>query len=250
MLFGGHIKSPADIRFLRDSHFDFGELVFKNNQSRHFWRRTNIKNHFDDGFFMIAHGPVEGPPNDLDQLWERCHPSYLDTIDAAAEMQIQFLTLHLWVDSRFVKQEVIREKIKMLRNLVSYGANRGVQVSLENLSEPASDLATVLESVPGLVLTLDVGHGQILAQTNTSIDIIEHLGRFIGHIHLHDNRGGSGPADDLHLPIGEGIIDFPNILGALVGSGYEGTITLELQSAELNTSKERVQRMLDAPYPA
>lgn len=244
MLYGGHIKSVEHIRILREMHFDFGELVFSDERITQRWRESGIKNRFDTDFFMIAHGPIEGPPNDVEHLWNRCHPAYKESIDATAEMEMTFLTLHLWADPRFVRPEVIEEKIKVLRSLVDYGQDRGVQVSLENLSEPAADLARVVEAVPGLVLTLDVGHGQILAESNTSPDIIQCLGPFIRHVHLHDNRGGSGPKDDLHLPIGEGIIDFPTILRTLVQSGFDHTITLELKHDDLLASRALVKEML------
>jgi sugar phosphate isomerase/epimerase len=184
---------------------------------------------------------MEGPPNDLENLRERCYSSYCETIDATAELHISFLTLHLWVDSRFVKPDVLEEKIKVLRNLVDYGHSRGVQVSLENLSEPAADLARVVEAVPALVLTLDVGHAQILAESNAAPGIIERLGPLVRHVHLHDNRGGNTAKDDLHLPIGEGIIDFPKILRTLLKSGYDGTITLELEPDDLQASRETVR---------
>lgn len=231
-------------------NFDFGELVFTRERSIGFWRGQGVKNSFESDFFMIAHGPMEGPPNDLENLRERCYPSYLETIDATAELQMTFLTLHLWVDSRFVKPEVVEEKIKVLRNLVDYGRNRGVQVSLENLSEPGADLARVVEAVPGLVLTLDVGHAQILAESNTAPDIIDRLGPVVRHVHLHDNRGGNSAKDDLHLPIGEGIIDFPTILRILARSGYDRTITLELEPEELQASRSLVRQIFRASSSA
>jgi hypothetical protein len=46
---------------------------------------------------------------------------------------------------------------------------------------------------------------------------------------LHDNRGGQSQADDLHLPIGVGTVDFAAILASLVRAGYDGTMTLEVE---------------------
>ncbi len=244
MLYGGHIKTVEHIGLLQEMGFDFGELVFSKDHSIGYWRGSGLQNCFNSDFFMIAHGPREGPPNDLDNLRNRCHPSYRQTIDATSEMRISFLTLHLWVDARFVKPEVLQAKIEVLRELVDYGQTRGVQVSLENLSESATDLARMVEAVPGLVLTLDIGHGQLLAETNTAPGIIERLGPFIGHVHVHDNRGGNGVKDDLHLPIGEGVIDYPGIMETLVKSGYDRTITLELEPEVLQASRETIQAMI------
>ncbi|MBM3303147.1 MAG: hypothetical protein FJY85_24775 [Deltaproteobacteria bacterium] len=51
--------------------------------------------------------------------------------------------------------------------------------------------------------------------------------------------------DDLHLPLGRGIVDFSGILEALVGKGYQGSVTFELEREHLLESRETVQRILD-----
>jgi sugar phosphate isomerase/epimerase len=67
-----------------------------------------------------------------------------------------------------------------------------------------------------------------LSPENTAYRFIDRFPDRIRHIHIHDNRGGNSPGDDLHLPLGEGSINFPRILSALLQSGYDGTITLEV----------------------
>ena len=150
----------------------------------------------------------------------------------------------MWLDPRFVGSEAREEKQSLLRALCAYGRENGVLISLENLSETATDLGPLLEAVPDLGLTLDVGHGQLLTDTNTSFDIIENLSASIKHIHLHDNRGGRGVKDDLHLPLGEGIIDFHGIFERLVKKGYNGTVTLELEKEVLESSRKRILQIV------
>jgi sugar phosphate isomerase/epimerase len=246
MLFGGQIKSIDHIELLMNKGFDFGEVLFRDPASLQFWRDSGVVNRFGSGFFLLAHGPSEGPPNDLDNLRTKYLPELKDSVDAARLMEIAFVTVHLWMDARFVKPNVISGKKQILRELVDYGREKGVSIGLENLSEPADDLADVLDAVPGLLLTLDVGHAQLLSRTNTSFGIIKRLGRALGHVHIHDNRGGKGPNDDLHLPVGDGAIDFPAILQALVASGYNRTITFEVQPGDLERSRNAVQDMLTA----
>ncbi len=244
MQLGGHVKKIKDIYFLQEIGFDLGEVVLRDSKTRSLFRDAGITNRFDTGFFLIAHGPFEGPPNDIDNLWERYHPSLLDTVDLVERMGISFLTVHLWMDRRFVHQDLLKEKRKALADLVDYGLKRGVEIGLENLSEDSQDLSTVLDHVPETKLTLDVGHAQLLSKTNTSFGIIEALGDHIAHVHLHDNHGGKGPGDDTHLPIGEGIVDIPAILEALLGKGYDRTATLELEKDVLVASKQRIERIL------
>jgi sugar phosphate isomerase/epimerase len=245
MLYGGHIKEREDIDFLRTQGFDLGEVVVRDKASRSFWRSSDITNDFEDGFLLIAHGPHEGPPNDLNNLWSTYIPALIETVDVVQGMRIGFLTIHLWMDPRFVKLSVLEEKKNALRQVVDYGRQHKVIISLENLSENAADFEAILNVIPDLAITLDVGHGQLLTQTNTSFEIIQRLCSCINHVHLHDNRGGSGVRDDLHLGIGDGIVDFERIVGSLIGHGYDGTMTLELDKGIVVEGRDRIRRMVE-----
>jgi sugar phosphate isomerase/epimerase len=64
---------------------------------------------------------------------------------------------------------------------------------------------------------------------NTTEELLAHFGPRIRHVHLHDNKGGTA---DLHLPLGSGTMDFRRQLAALKSIGYDGTITLEVFSAD------------------
>lgn len=247
MLYGGHIKSIEDIEDLKHLGLDFGEVVLKNREARTYWVDSGLVNQSGSDWFMIAHGPREGPPNDLKNLWDRYLTDLKETVDVSKEMGIKFLTVHLWLDPRFVKPDVVAEKISFLREIVSYAQKRDLLISLENLSENAADLKFVFLQVPSLSLTLDVGHGQLLAKQNTSFGIIEELMSFIGHVHVHDNLGGSGVADDLHLPIGDGTIDFSGILTTLT-KRYNGTMTLELEKQDLLSSWLKLTTLIDSVH--
>ncbi len=245
MLYGGHIRSLEDINFLQDSGLDFGEVVLLSKKARDYWRQSGIKNRGDSDFLFIAHGPFEGPPNDIDNLWNRYCPALVETVDVARIMEINFLTVHLWMDPRFVRTEVIEEKRRALSDLFYYGRDSGVFISLENLSESSEDFANVLDAIPELGITLDIGHGQLLSTINTSFGIMDKLMGHIKHLHFHDNRGGHGVKDDLHLPIGDGIIDFRGIMKILLSEGYNRTLTLELENKDLVSSRTRLMTMIN-----
>ena len=63
-------------------------------------------------------------------------------------------------------------------------------------------------------------------------------------MHLHDNRGGNSPDDDLHLPLGRGIIDFKAIFEAVKSPGYSGATTLELRPDEIEQCLGYVKKLL------
>jgi len=244
MLIGGQLRAVEDVGFLKSLCLDLGEFSFRNSKSREYWIESGISSGPALGLLLRAHGPEEGPPNDPANLWDRYLPELMASVDACIPLAIDFITVHLWVDPRFVRQEVIQEKIRALAGLVAYAKDRGVKIALENLSEKASDFEPVVREIPDLAITLDVGHGQLLADKNTSYDIIAGLFHFVQHVHLHDNRGGNGVRDDLHLPVGDGVVDFQGILETLVAKGYDGTFTLELKKEELPASVEKVRSLL------
>lgn len=244
MHFGAHVKSLDDITILRDLGFDLGEVILKDRQSLEYWLKSDVKKRLGRDFHLIAHGPREGSPNDIDNLWRCYRPAIEETLTVASELGVRFLTMHLWMDPRFVRPEILGGKRRALMEVCRFARALGIVVSLENLSEDAEDLRRALDEIPDLSITLDVGHGQLLTGVNTSYRIIDELVGRVGHVHLHDNRGGKGVKDDLHLPIGDGIIDFPSILKALVRSGYDGTMTLELETEDLRSSLQKVKNLL------
>jgi sugar phosphate isomerase/epimerase len=65
------------------------------------------------------------------------------------------------------------------------------------------------------------------------IPIMKSLSMRVLTIHLHDNRGGDSHTDDLHLPPGEGVIDFKGLFEALHRIHYDRTVTLELKPHEI-----------------
>ncbi len=194
--------------------------------------------------FLMAHGPLEGDPNEAGSLWKRYIPNLMATVDTLNRMSIRSLNIHLLVDRRIVSSLVLAEKIRALKEIVQYGQKNSVAINLENLSESANDLEPVVSEVPSLGLTLDVGHANLGGSENKSIAIIEKFGRLIRHVHLHDNRGGRSQVDDLHLPIGDGDVDFRAIMASLMSAGYDGTLTLEVKPEFQEASRISVEALV------
>ena len=243
MFFGAPVRSLDDITRLRRTGFDFGEIAMANAGARRMWWESGLINGGLGKFFLMAHGPLEGNPNDAGVLWNRYIPNLMATIDTLNRMSIRSLNIHLLMDRRIVSSLVLAEKIRALKEIVEYGLKNAVAINLENLSETAEDLEPVLDEVPGLGLTLDVGHANLGGAVNKSIAIIEKFGKLIRHVHLHDNRGGQSKDDDLHLPIGAGTVDFPAIMTSLLRVGYDGTMTLEVKPQFQEAGRMLVEKL-------
>lgn len=197
------------------------------------------------GLDYLVHAPNEGDPRDI----ERLGGPFLDVIhgllDGCLEIGAKLLTIHFWMDRRFIPQEVVRKKAGILAQMAREGARRGVKISLENLSEDGQDLSLALRESPGLGLTLDVGHGELMCESNRALELLERFPHRVSHVHLHDNMGGDLVGDDLHLPVGEGKIDFRAFLERLVRSGYNGAATLEVPVEGIKVSMERILGILE-----
>lgn len=241
---GGTARNPEDITVLHDLGLEFAEIPigdlnkFKKNINKF------LKAKEKTDLFYLCHGPREGDPNDVSSLKGVYLPRVLDILDIMPKLNMSLLTLHLWMDRRYVKAHVIDFKIELLRTIIDKAREIRIIICLENLSEDWHDLRRPFDELPHLYLTLDVGHAQLLRKKNTSFGFMQTYPDRIKHVHLHDNLGGYRPEDDLHLPPGRGIVDFKTIFTALYRAGYEKTATLELKPQEIKSSIGFVKKLI------
>jgi sugar phosphate isomerase/epimerase len=185
-------------------------------------------------------------------------PQVSQLLDLAGEMGISLYTQHLWLDARFVPPDILFAKVALLARWTERARQAGVTFCIENLSEHAAHFVPAFAQIPDLCMTLDLGHGEILApareadpesRVNASFELIQAYAlreNRIRHVHLHDNRGGDRSRDDLHLPLGEGCVDFQGILHALRDAGYDGTFSFEIGLEHVARGREMVRRMWGA----
>ena len=241
---GGTARSPNDAISLNKIGLQFAEISITDVDEFSALKDEYLAMKDELGMYYLCHGPQEGNPNDTKTLENTYLPKLFRILSIMPDLDMRLLTVHLWMDPRFVSQEAIVYKIGLLNRVTRKADVLGITVCLENLSENSSHLAGVFKALPLLNLTLDLGHAQLLSEVNTSYGFMDkHAGR-IKHIHLHDNRGGDSPEDDLHLPVGNGTIDFQQIFRGLKKIGYHGTITLELRPLEIKECLGYVKGLL------
>jgi len=241
---GGTARNPEDVEALHNLKLKFAEIPISNviNFNKNINEFFKVKE--KTGLYYLCHGPREGNPNNIHSLERDYLPHVLEILDIMPILNMSLLTLHLWIDRRFVKATVIDFKIELLKKIIDMAREKKIIICLENLSENWHDLKVAIDKLPLLNLTLDVGHGLLLRKENTSFTIIKKYPERIKHIHLHDNLGGNTPENDLHLPPGKGIVDFKNIFNSLKNIGYTGTATLELKPFEIKSCLGFVKKLL------
>ncbi len=101
-----------------------------------------------------------------------------------------------------------------------------------NLPNRLANQIKILEGIdsPDLGFTLDIGHAYWSEEANIDAitQVISRLAEThkLFHIHLHDTRQGQ----DLHLPPGQGDIDFSPIFKILEQVEYQGVVEIEVKS--------------------
>jgi sugar phosphate isomerase/epimerase len=181
---GGTARNPVDIEVLHNLRLKFAEIPISNTTK--FKKNINeyLKLKERTGFYYLCHGPREGNPNNINSLEKDYLPHVLEILEIMPILNMSLLTLHLWMDRRFVKTKVIDFKVELLRKIISKAREKRILICLENLSENWHDLEVAFDNLPLLNLTLDVGHGQLLREENTSFNIIKRYPDRIRHIHL------------------------------------------------------------------
>ena len=100
-------------------------------------------------------------------------------------------------------------------------------------------LSSALGGDPRLGLTLDIGHCRCL-ETLPVADCVRRAGDRIVNVQIEDMVRGVHE----HLPFGEGDIDFPPVLAALVEVGYSGLVSVELPRHS-HAASTQVARSID-----
>jgi len=196
------------------------------------------------GISYLAHFPNEGNPVDFVNLKENFVPKMKKLLELSVELGVTKGTFHFWIDRRWIVPDVVEQKIELILDMVRAAKRLGIVLCLENLSEPYQDFERAFQFVPDLRMTLDIGHAQLLTQENTSFGFINHYFSRIAHLHVHDNRGGMSVKDDLHLPLGEGIVDYPAIFTLLKQKVYASTITMEVKLPLMEKTREEILKYL------
>ena len=112
-------------------------------------------------------------------------------------------------------------------------ADAGLELWVETLhilrlchtAERAQRLTERLDPTVGVVM--DVSH--IVAAGASPVDFVASFGPRIRHVHLRDATPGN-----IHHSIGNGAVDFADTVAAIENISYEGHLTLELETRDLD----------------
>ena len=173
-------------------------------------------------------------------------------LELARRVPVSVLVVHPGLQDSLLSPTVRNSREAILRSveeIVALASPLGVRVALEvipNELGTAEALARMLDEldIPELGVCLDFGHAHLQGGV---VDAIEALAEVLAATHIHDNGGDR----DAHLAPFEGTIDWAGALLALQKVGYDGTMMLELASADpaapaLDRARRAAARLEDA----
>jgi len=155
-------------------------------------------------------------------------------LDLAYELRARNLLLvvgeYVWNREVIAPADQWNWAVEGTRQLGEYAAGMGLEIAVEiepfelsilnNIAGMSRFLAEV--AIPGVKANIDVSH---LALAQDAPERIADLAGRIGHAHLSDCDGKKHG----DLPPGRGVVDFPPFLKALAASGFDGTVSIELE---------------------
>ena len=186
-------------------------------------------------FFQSFHAPTHG----IETIWESGDMGdavirrMCDCLCDCESHGIPIMVVHPHMgfdEAAFCPNET---GIERLRPLVALAEEKGVRLAFENM-EAIPYVHAVMEAFEGSAAVgfcLDTGH-QLCYTKN--YDFLACYGHKLIHTHLNDNLGQRGPHatmyDDLHMVMGDGVIDWHDVMQKIRRTGYRGMLMCELNA--------------------
>ncbi len=157
-------------------------------------------------------------------------------LEMGQELQARNLVLvigeYIWNQEVITPLDQWKWAVQHVHELAGYAQRLGLEIAIElepfalSIVNDIPKMKAFLEQVdhPVAMANVDISH---LALVKNAAGEIESLKGRIAHVHLSD-CDGKRHGD---LPPGRGTVDFPPYLKALADSGFDGTVSIELEYA-------------------
>lgn len=234
--------------------FDFIELFMEGRFSRETVdeNRQSYQNHLDQsGLSLVVHLPFS---LDIGSPFDRVRHASVAELDAclqlAAELGATKAVVHptasAW-DKAWDDETLQPLIIDSIDELTDRAENYGVELCAENIfnTQFTIDEFDTLLAETTTSMTLDTGHARISDYTGERLSsFVREYSDRISHVHLNDSRYNK----DEHLPFGAGNFDFQSLFETLGNCNWQGTLSLEIHSENLeylSLSKDQLDSTLE-----
>src|SRR5881396_410834 len=147
---------------------------------------------------------------------------------------------------------VYKETVTAIREVASYCKRNGQNFRYETGQETPIALVRAIQDVgmDNQGVNFDLANLILYGKANP-VDAIELLGPYVQGIHAKDGMWPTNPKElGKEVPIGEGKVDFPRIIGRLKELNYRGAVTIEReisgpqQVEDVRASKRYLEKLI------
>lgn len=242
-----------EIKLFGDMGFDFVDLAIEGPRAgpeKLAEKEKKIKDLLSTyDMFAVAHVPWFF---DIGHPYGGVQEAFLEearkVIKVAAKFEIEKIGLHI-LKPKGLFRDKLGHNIEGIKEIVKEAADYGTVICVENLDLSTFDIEDfrrIFNEVPEAKLLYDIGHANLGIRGEDEIFLfLKNFKDKLIHVHAHDNLGGMGAADDLHLPIGVGNINWKKMVKDLK-KVYHSTITLEIHAQDrdyLSISREKFLKL-------
>jgi sugar phosphate isomerase/epimerase len=209
--------------------------------------RDKLRGLAGEGVGFSMHGPFleTNLGSYLDEIRTVSRERVLDAVRFSAGMGADPIVVHpgysFFRKLKEFDREIHARFIEDLGTIAEEARSLGVRIALENVFmsyfyfRELGEFAAIRDAVPGIGVTLDIGHAYISKCTakhpdpeGAIIDDVRRMGvENLFHVHLHNNDGNRDDHDFV-----EGSIDMARVLKGLNELGYDGKVVIETLDIE------------------
>ncbi len=151
-----------------------------------------------------------------------------DTFETFATLGAKWVNVHIAsTPALFSNWQWLSWNVESFARLAELSVPYNLRVMVEHpprASVGISDIGNILDAHERLGFHLDVGHAFVGG--DKLYGLLKAFGPRLAHVHLSDNRG----MHDDHRTLGDGWINWPRAISWIKQTGYDSTITIEVQS--------------------
>jgi len=160
------------------------------------------------------------------------------SLEAAEQIPFRYCVLNLGQRDDSWDNRALDDSLTAIEHLKAFASPLGVQLLLENLTNPVATPENLLEILrvghfANVGICFDVGHAHLASSVAEAFDL---LAPRIKELHLHDNHALEGGLGDEHLWPSDGTIDFASLGKSMQSLAPDTTGIFEIAYSEANAA--------------
>lgn len=169
--------------------------------------------------------------NDMDELDRRISATK-DAMRMAYELHCPIVVNRIGRVPNDAEDPAWKLLIETLSDLGRHGDRTGATLCARTGSEDGATLAKLIDALPTGSLGVDFDPASLIVAGFSPLESLQAIGSHVRHVHARDAVRDPLAGRGVETPLGRGLADFPELLGALDNVNYRGWFTVERQQSD------------------